>query len=448
MKRFHRPEAIDTRLVFRVYAWITITAGLLIYAWAEALLPDAQFPNATPPAPWAFTRVAAALVVASGCCAAGLAGLREPIGRRQALFAFAFSHLAFGGLFFVQWFAIFELVVPPLVGWAPLLIGGVLLYVAVTGPSGTPFRRLMVLGRHDDPPERQRMLVDVRSEAMDDLRSQYEEHIQQAARQEERTRLARDLHDAVKQQLFVVQTAAATVETRFDADPGGARAALEQVRTAAREAMTEMEAMIDQLQSTPVENTGLVDALKRQGEALGFRTGADVKLEIGDLPDNTLLPPGTQQALFRGAQEALANIGRHARASHVTISIRTAAHALELTIKDDGVGFDPLAPRTGMGVQNMTARAAVLGASFMLTSAPGAGTLVRFSVPSMARLPRTYGIKALMWAAVLLLATGYLMVRGVRAHPLTLGVAVVAGIATARYATAYFRVLRGRGATS
>jgi signal transduction histidine kinase len=306
----------------------------------------------------------------------------------------------------------------------------------------------MVLGRHDDLPERRQMLVDVRSEAMDDLRSQYEEHIQQAARQEERTRLARDLHDAVKQQLFVVQTAAATVETRFDADPGGARAALEQVRTAAREAMTEMEAMIDQLQSTPVENTGLVDALRRQGEALGFRTGADVKLEIGDLPDSTLLPPGTQQALFRGAQEALANIGRHARASHVTISIGTAGHALELTIKDDGVGFDPLASRTGMGVQNMTARAAVLGASFMLTSAPGGGTLVRFSVPCIARLSRTYGIKALMWAAVLLLATGYLAVRGVRAHPLALGVAIVAGIATARYVMAYFRVLPGREATS
>jgi signal transduction histidine kinase len=448
MKRQHRPEAIDTRLVFRVYAWITVAAGLLVYAWPATLLPEAQFPDATPPSPWAFTRIAAALVVASGCCAAGLAGVREPVGRRRSLYAFALSHLAFGGLFFVQWFAIFDALLPPLVGWTPLLIGGVLLYVAVTGPSGTPFRRLMVLGRHDDPPERQRMLVDIRSEAMDDLRSQYEEHIQQAARQEERTRLARDLHDAVKQQLFVVQTAAATVETRFEADPAGARAALEQVRAAAREAMTEMEAMIDQLQSTPVENTGLVDALKRQGEALGFRTGADVKLEIGDLPDNALLPPGTQQALFRGAQEALANIGRHARASHVTISIGASGHALELTIKDDGVGFDPLASRTGMGVQNMTARAGVLGASFMLTSAPGGGTLVRFSVPCIARPSRTYGIKALMWAAVLLLSTWYLMVRGVSPHPWTLGIAVIAGIATARYVIAYLTVLRGREATS
>jgi hypothetical protein len=63
------------------------------------------------------------------------------------------------------------------------------------------------------------------------------------------------------------------------------------------------------------------------------------------------------------------------------------------------VGFDPLASRTGMGVPNMTARAGVLGASFMLTSAPGGGTLVRFSVPSIGRPSRTYGIKALMWSA-------------------------------------------------
>jgi hypothetical protein len=101
-----------------------------------------------------------------------------------------------------------------------------------------------------------------------------------------------------------------------------------------------------------------------------------------------------------------------------------------------------------MGVQNMTARASVLGGSFLLTSAPGAGTLVRFSVPSLARPSRTYGIKALTWVAVLILTTSYLQVRGVSPHPWALGVAVVAGIATARYSIAYFTVLRRREATS
>jgi signal transduction histidine kinase len=290
--------------------------------------------------------------------------------------------------------------------------------------------------------------VDVKYEAMDTLRSQYEEHIQQATRQEERTRLARDLHDAIKQQLFVIQTSAATVETRFDADAPGAKAALEQVRTAAREATTEMEAMIQQLQTTPLENAGLVDALKRQCDALEFRTGADVTLEVGDLPASDRLPPGTQQGLFRAAQEALANVGRHARARHVAVSLATESRRLELTIRDDGVGFDPLAPRQGMGLENMTARVAVLGGSFALTSAPGGGTTLRFSVPCTAGLPREYALRASAWAVVLIAGIWYLAPRGVSDHPWALGLSAIAGIAGARYVVACFRVSRRSEATS
>jgi signal transduction histidine kinase len=197
-----------------------------------------------------------------------------------------------------------------------------------------------------------------------------------------------------------------------------------------------------------MENTGLVEALKRQGEALELRTGAAVTVDVGDLLPSALLPPGTQQALFRGAQEALANIGRHARASRVTISLGTRGRDLVLTIQDDGVGFDPLTAQKGMGLENMTARAAVLGASFTLTSAPGSGTSVRFSVPGIARPSRDYGIKVLMWAAVLLLGWWDLTVHGVSAHPWSLGAVVIAGIATWRYVVAYVEVRRHAEAPS
>jgi signal transduction histidine kinase len=440
MKAGQRPEAIDTHLVFRAYAWITVTAGLLVYAWPAALLPHAQFPAAPLGGQWAFTRVAAALVVASGVCAAGLAGLEDPVGRRRALYAFARAHLLFGAFFFGQWYAIFDVLLPPLVGWAPLLMGGVLLYVAVTGPSAARSRRVFALADQHNPRAPAHVRVDVKSDAMDALRSQYEEHIQLAARQEERTRLARDLHDAVKQQLFVVQTSAATIGARFDHDVPGAKAALEQVRTAAREAITEMEALIAQLQATPLENTGLIDALKRQCEALAFRTGADVQFEVGELPPSHALPPGTQQSLFRGAQEALANIGRHARASHVRVSLGTTADHLDLTIRDDGVGFDPLPTAKGMGLGNMTARVAVLSGSFTLTSAPGEGTTVQFSVPCTSRSPRRYIANASMWAAVLFGALWFLELRGASHHPWAVGLAAIAGIATTRYGLAYTQV--------
>jgi signal transduction histidine kinase len=395
-----------------------------------------------------LTRVAVALVVAAGSCAAGLAALTDPLGRHRALHTFALAHLVFGVLFLMQWVAILELMLPPVVGWGPLLAGVALMYAATTGSSAAPIRRLLALAGSGDAGAPRGVLVDVKAATMDALRSQYEEHIQQAARQEERTRLARDLHDAVKQQLFVIQTGAATIDARFDGDASGAREALQHVRRAAREALTEMDAMIEQLQAAPVETTGLVESLRRQCEALAYRTGADVELRIGNLPKNNVLQPGTQLGLFRGAQEALANVGRHARAKHVTVSLGVEGRRLELTVEDDGAGFDPITAPKGMGLDNMTARAAVLNGSFMLTSAPGRGTTVRFSVRFSSDSPREYVAKASAWAAVLAAGIWYFTLRGLGEHPWALGIAVIAGVATSRYVLAYARARRSAGGTA
>ncbi len=285
--------------------------------------------------------------------------------------------------------------------------------------------------------------VQTKPEALDALRSQFEEQIRQVARQEERTRLARDLHDAVKQQLFAIQTAAATAETRFDGDTDGARAALGQVRASAREAMSEMEAMIAQLEATPLENAGLVEALEKQCEALGFRTGAEVTVDIGALPPNEALPPGAQQALFRAAQEALANVARHARARHVAVALGTNGRQLRLTIRDDGVGFDPGEGRRGMGIRNMTARVGALGGALTLTSRAGQGTTVLFSVPYDATSADTYRTRALVWTVVLIAVAINLTLGDAWERPWSAALAAIASIAIARYVVAYYRV-RGR----
>jgi signal transduction histidine kinase len=320
MCRGQHPDAIGTRLIFRVYAWITIAAGLAVYFWPR-LMPTQLFEHVqlvgVPSDGSPLLRIGAAVVTGAGWCAAGFSIVDDPTSRRKGLNRFAVAHLFFGALFFIQWYAIFDRAWPPLVGCAPLLVGIVLLYLAVTcvtTPKPSMQREMIRLFNSDDLPGRAAYTIQTKPEALDALRFQFEEQIRQVARQEERTRLARDLHDAVKQQLFAIQTAAATAEARFDGDADGARAALGQVRASAREAMSEMEAMIAQLETTPMENAGLVEALKKQCEALGFRTGAEVKLDIGELPPNEALPPGAQQALFHGAQEALANLGRHARA--------------------------------------------------------------------------------------------------------------------------------------
>jgi signal transduction histidine kinase len=213
------------------------------------------------------------------------------------------------------------------------------------------------------------------------LRSRYEAQIREAARREERARLARDLHDAVKQQLFAIQTAAATVEARLNTDQNGAREAAGTVRASAHEALVEMDTLIDQLQTAPMENSGFETALRRQCDALGYRTGAKVTLTVGELPPDNALIPGAYEALYRFAQEALHNVGRHARARTVNVRFGVRAGHLELSVADDGAGFIPDEAPLGMGRRNMEARAQELGGTCTVTSERGAGTTVLCSVP-------------------------------------------------------------------
>jgi len=142
-----------------------------------------------------------------------------------------------------------------------------------------------------------------------------------------------------------------------------------------------MEAMLDQLRATPLNGAGLVDVLARQCEALQFRTGAAVHFTHGPLPPNDALAPGAHQALFRVAQEALANIGRHARATEVTVSLNVDADGFTLDVQDNGAGFDPSAAPSGMGITNMRARTDELGGTLVIAPRSGGGTRVRCSVP-------------------------------------------------------------------
>lgn len=210
--------------------------------------------------------------------------------------------------------------------------------------------------------------------------SPIEELSEMAARQE-RNRLARDLHDSIKQQLFSIKMSSAAAEERWDRDPGGARAALADVRRSAHYAMVEMQAMLAQLRPEPLATVGLVDALREQCEALGYRLGVPVDLAVGDLPEDERLPVSAQENLFRIAQEALSNIARHARPQSVRVRLEADGSDLRLSIQDDGQGFDPAAPTAGMGLRSMRERLAALGGDLDVESAPGQGTALSARVP-------------------------------------------------------------------
>lgn len=220
-----------------------------------------------------------------------------------------------------------------------------------------------------------------------DLQQRWQTQIEAAAAQQERNRLARDLHDSIKQQLFSIRVGSATVEARWDGDPAGAKEALRHLRQSAHEAMVEMQALLLQLRPAALANAGLVEALREQAEALGYRTGAKVEVEVGDLPPDGRIPATAQEALFRIAQEALSNVARHARASTVQIRLGSrnqgSGEALFLEIRDDGQGFDPAAPQAGrgMGLRNLRERIQPFDGSVEIASAPGQGTTVQVSLP-------------------------------------------------------------------
>jgi signal transduction histidine kinase len=364
-------------------------------------------------------------MIAAGCCAAGFAAVDDPPSRRRGLFWFAAGHTVIWLVVLMQQSAIWG---PGLAEKAARLLFAVvfvLFYLWATSEGESAHGVLIAL------------FEGANSNSADQLRSQYERQIREVARQEERNRLARDLHDSIKQQIFVIQTAAATAQARFDGDQAGAKLALEQVRGSAREAATEMQVMLDQLRAVPLENAGLVESLKKQCEALGFRTGARVDFKQGNLPRNGDLPPGAHEAILRVAQEALANVGRHARAGSVLVSLGSVGGHVELRIQDDGAGFDPNQNARGQGLANMHARAEEFGGKFELASRPGDGTSVAFSIPyTESETPREYRRRAVVFGLLLVM---FLLLLATRKWATMVPASAVAAVGLVRYIVAYRR---------
>ena len=396
MEPLRHPVILHTRVVLLWYAVAAGVLGLVTVVWGPNLVGAG--PAGTGWSDAGMIRLFGAVGVGGACAAVALAKAEDVESRRHAL----------------PWFAAGQLVVLLAVFFQPgasepaYIVGGVfvggtwvLLYTWRAGDGqveGVSDRPTTLFGPRGSPSTTR-------------LRSAYERQIRRAAGQEERARLARDLHDSIKQHIFVVQTAAATVEARFDRDTGGAKAALADIRRAAREATAEMDAMLQGLRAAPLENAGLVGALKRQCEALEYRTGATVECSVGTLPPSTAVPPGTHEAVFRVAQEALANVARHARAGQVRVSLGTVSGGLELAIEDDGVGYEPGTVTAGLGLSNMRARAEEVEGTLNVVKRAGGGTTVSLLVPTTTLGPddvREYRRRAIGWALLL----GFLAVVG------------------------------------
>jgi signal transduction histidine kinase/ligand-binding sensor domain-containing protein len=206
---------------------------------------------------------------------------------------------------------------------------------------------------------------------------------QQTAVMEERSRLARDLHDAVTQTLFSASLIAEAVPASWELDQQEGRQLLSELQQLTRGALAEMRTLLLELRPAALVETGLSDLLHQLAVAATGRVGVPVTVEVSGV---CALPPDVHVALYRISQEALNNVVKHARASQVEVSLRCTAgpsgtgSEVELHIRDDGRGFDPggVTPdHLGLGI--MRERAEAIGAQLQIETVIGQGTWVSLS---------------------------------------------------------------------
>lgn len=194
------------------------------------------------------------------------------------------------------------------------------------------------------------------------------------ATSEERTRLARELHDSVTQTLFSASLLAEVLPTVWQRNPTEGTRNLRKLRQLVRGALAEMRTLLFELRPAALAAADLGLLLHQLGDVLTGHTRIPVVMTVeGQAP----LPAEVKLAVYRIAQEAFNNIAKHAGATEVQVTFCVAADAVFLSVCDDGQGFDPASVSADhMGLRIMTERAADIGAHLDITSTPGRGTEV------------------------------------------------------------------------
>ena len=205
------------------------------------------------------------------------------------------------------------------------------------------------------------------------------EQAEQAAAAAERSRLARDLHDAVSQTLFSASLIAEVLPILWENNPEEGRRRLEELRELTRGAMAEMRSLLLELRPITLAEFSLKELLEQLAEAAIGRSRLAVDLTV---EGERSLPADIKVVFYRISQEALSNIGKHAGASQVTMRLVFQTDAVTLAIRDDGRGFDIAnTPPQSLGLSIMRERATQIGATVDIESAIAEGTSVTLSWP-------------------------------------------------------------------
>jgi signal transduction histidine kinase len=219
-----------------------------------------------------------------------------------------------------------------------------------------------------------------------------QQKIQREAVLEERTRIAREFHDTLEQELAAITIQLDTVSAQFDNAPGVARRLLNLARTMSRRSLFEARRSVWDLRSHLLENSNLVTALSEVTKLMA--ASADLQIDVQTSGQYRKLAAPVENNLLRIAQEALANALKHAHASQIVVKLNYEPDRVCLRVCDDGVGFDTTCHATiyggHFGLLDMSERAEKIGGAFSMVSAAGRGTEIMVAVADKGTLENAF----------------------------------------------------------
>jgi signal transduction histidine kinase len=221
-------------------------------------------------------------------------------------------------------------------------------------------------------------LASLQEERMAVLREQFAQVT--AAQEEERQRIARELHDGVGPDLASLNIRLLTVRKLLEREGHPVAGEIEELAEQVQASIRDIRRLIHDLRPVALDELGLVPALREH--LARCRQEHDLAIEfVAEVGER--LPTAVESALFRIVQEAVNNVLRHAQAQHVSVNLKRDIDQVRLSVADDGQGFEPQLPRSGrhVGLWSMCERVEQLGGHFEVHSAPGQGTTVTTVVP-------------------------------------------------------------------
>lgn len=194
---------------------------------------------------------------------------------------------------------------------------------------------------------------------------------EQLATSRERNRIARELHDTLAHTLTAISVQLQALDVLMDSDPAAARVMLGTLQDITRQGVQEARRSLHALRASPLEDLGLVQALRQLAASTAERAGLTLTLDIPDHLNG--IRPDIEQHCYRIAEEALTNVVRHANARTLTVRLWQQNGTLNLQIADDGIGFDPMETNGHHGLKGIRERVLLIGGELEIQSQPGHG---------------------------------------------------------------------------